>query len=116
MARPLTVGLLLPWFRFSVREILFVSWVGLKGAVPIVLATYPFLFGAADASLLFNVVFFVEGDLVEYTVSADSLAAGRHVRDLRLPDGVVIAVIVRHREIIPPRGSTHLHPAITASW
>lgn len=59
LARPLAVGLLLPLFRFSAREVVFVSWVGLKGAVPIVLAMYPLLLGLPDRAVIFDVVFFV---------------------------------------------------------
>jgi potassium/hydrogen antiporter len=151
IARPVAVGLLLPWFGYTVREVAFVSWVGLKGAVPIVLATYPLMLGLPGAALLFHVVFFavlvsavlqgwtlpmvagwlglqtdpepqapisleitslrdVEGDIVEYTVLLETHAANRHVRDLRLPDGAVVAMIVRDQAIIPPRGSTRIEP------
>src|SRR5690606_30688647 len=50
----------------------------------------------------------VDADIVEYTVEAGTLAAARPIRDLRLPDGAVVAMLVREREIIPPRGSTHV--------
>lgn len=59
VARPIAVGLILLPFRFSAREIVFTSWAGLKGAVPIVLGIYPLLSGVPDAQLIFNVVFFV---------------------------------------------------------
>jgi cell volume regulation protein A len=59
IARPLMTALLLAPFRFSVRETAYVGWVGLRGAVPIVLAIYPVLFGAPGAQMIFNVVFFI---------------------------------------------------------
>lgn len=59
VARPVAVFLsLLPFRRFSAKARLYVSWVGLRGAVPIIFATYPILEGVADGRLIFNVVFF----------------------------------------------------------
>jgi len=57
VARPVAVFLCLPWFRFNRRELAVVSWAGLRGAVPIVLATIPLTAGHPDGSLVFNVVF-----------------------------------------------------------
>jgi cell volume regulation protein A len=59
VARPVAaVPLLIP-IGFTAREHLLISWVGLKGAVPIVLSTFPLLLGVPHGALLFNVVFFV---------------------------------------------------------
>jgi len=59
VARPLAVGILLGPTRFDWRQTALVSWVGLRGAVPIVLATFPLVRGIPEASLIFNVVFFI---------------------------------------------------------
>lgn len=147
VARPLAVGLSLVAMRFNWRELAFISWGGLKGAVPITLATFPLLLGAPQALLIFDVTFFVvvlsaliqgwslpmaarflklevprapsppvtlelsslrniDSDIVDYSVTAESRAAGRLVRELALPGGVVIALIARNDEIIPPQGNT----------
>lgn len=59
IARPLAVAACLLPFRYPLREIVYVGWVGLRGAVPIVLATYPVLVGIPGAERLSNIVFFV---------------------------------------------------------
>ncbi len=59
VARPIGINLALPFSRTNLRERLLVSWVGLRGAVPIILATFPFLAGIASAEIIFNVVFFI---------------------------------------------------------
>ncbi|MBI4514001.1 MAG: potassium/proton antiporter [Gemmatimonadetes bacterium] len=59
IARPASVFLSLAPFRIAIREKGMASWVGLRGAVPIVLATFPLLAGLPKASLLFDLVFFI---------------------------------------------------------
>jgi potassium/hydrogen antiporter len=59
VARPLVAAVCLSPFRLPRSEIAYVGWVGLRGAVPIVLATIPVLSSAPQALLLFDIVFFV---------------------------------------------------------
>lgn len=151
VARPLAVWASALPFHFRRRELTFLSWVGLKGAVPITLATFPLLAGVPKSGQIFNAVFFVvlisaitqgwslplvarwlqigrpadpapalsveinalrhvDGEIVDYTVKARTHVAGQRLRDLALPDGVVVSLIVRGCEVVMPRGTTVLMP------
>lgn len=59
VARPLSVFLSLMFFKMKLRRRFYISWVGLRGAVPIVFATYPLLAGIDKADMMFNIVFFI---------------------------------------------------------
>jgi cell volume regulation protein A len=59
VARPVMAALCLMPLRFPRNDVIYVGWVGLRGAVPIVLATFPVLAGAPGAARLFNIVFFI---------------------------------------------------------
>jgi cell volume regulation protein A len=59
IARPLSVFLTLAFSRMSLKEKTMISWVGLRGAVPIILGTFPLLAGVPKADMIFNLVFFI---------------------------------------------------------
>ncbi len=139
-----TVGMGLGW-----RSKTFIAWAGLRGAVPIVLATYPAAAGLAIGQDIFNLVFFavllsiaIQGStlgwlarLLHLTVPARPMpmfnlelitmaesdfdlmvvdlpdpqgALGPAIADLQFPPGSVIILITRGRELVVPKGSTHL--------
>lgn len=64
VARPLGVFLALAFFKMKLRDKLFISWVGLRGAVPIVFATYPLIAGIQKADIIFHLVFFISASSV----------------------------------------------------
>lgn len=151
VSRPIAVYFSLLPFSFSWREMVLVTAAGLKGAVPITLATFPLMAGLAQSDILFNMVFFVvlvsaaaqgsllpwlantlkltqeaqteppvrieihslrnvDGEVVEYVVPIAARVTGQYLRNLALPDGVVMTLVVRGSEVIMPRGSTRLLP------
>lgn len=59
VARPVVVWLLTLPFRRPLREVAYLGWVGLRGAVPIILATFPVMYDVPGAHRIFNLVFFV---------------------------------------------------------
>jgi len=83
VARPLGVFLCLAPFRFSLREKLFVSWVGLRGAVGVFLASIPMLVGLPNAPLYFDVGFVVV--LVSLLVQGWTVAWAAHRLHIALP-------------------------------
>ncbi|HXW24819.1 MAG TPA: potassium/proton antiporter [Xanthobacteraceae bacterium] len=83
IARPAAVMICLAPFRFSLREKLFISWVGLRGAVGIFLASIPLLVGMKDAQLYFDVAFVVV--LASLVVQGWTLAAAARRLHVALP-------------------------------
>jgi cell volume regulation protein A len=150
VARPVATAACLSPFRVPWREQAIVAWGGLRGAVPIVLATFPITAGFENGRVLFDVVFFVvlisalvqgstvgrlvgwlgveadrpawapvaealpideiEADMVEVIVTSDLPVAGRSLRDAPLPEGMLLAAIVRRERVIVPRGDAVLTP------
>ncbi len=120
VARPVGVFLCLARSSWSVREKLFISWVGLRGAVPIILATFPLLAGVPSSGLIFNIVFFVvltsallQGvslPLVAHWLGVDMPAPPR--RALPLEYNPAVAGTTELTEIVLADGCRAAHKAI----
>ena len=147
--RPLAVFLTLaPFRKISLASKTYISWVGLRGAVPIIFATYPVIAGVEGSSLIFNIVFFITllslviqgssitfaarklkldlpvpdddnkfgievpeeaGKLAEVTLTEETLKIGDTLKEVKLPEGMLVMMIKRGDKFIVPNGSVKLH-------
>ena len=116
LARPIAVFVSLLPFRLRSRKKWFISWVGLRGAVPIVFATYPLLAGVEKADMIFNIVFFVS--ISSVLIQGTTLTRVAKWLHVSLPDQVkatnpsdlILSESTHYEkvEMIIPAGS-HLH-------
>jgi len=83
-SRPISVFLsLLPFKNMSFKARLFTSWVGLRGAVPIIFATYPWISEVPNAKMIFNIVFFIT--ILSLVVQGTTVSGMAHLLKLSLP-------------------------------
>jgi potassium/hydrogen antiporter len=142
VARPLSVVASSVWFRVPARQQAFLSWAGLRGAVPIVLATIPLAERVEGAEFLFDVVLVfvivftvlqaptlalaarwlgltddqaareieveaaplasISADLLQVRIPPGSQLAGVEIGELRLPDNVVVSLVIREGRPFAP--------------
>ena len=149
VARPISVFLsLIPFKNIPFKGKAFISWVGLRGAVPILFATYPVVAGLEDHYTIFNIVFFITilsllvqgttitsmaqylklsepllndvsdfgveipedsgSSLKDLYVTSTMLEKGCFVRDLHLPQGQLVMMVKRDKELLVPNGQLEL--------
>ncbi|RYM31321.1 potassium/proton antiporter [Brumimicrobium glaciale] len=85
VARPLAVFISLIPFKMKLQRRFFISWVGLRGAVPIVFATYPLIAGIDKADMMFNIVFFIS--VTSVLLQGTSLSLVAKWLKVDLPEG-----------------------------
>jgi cell volume regulation protein A len=83
VGRTVAVAASLAPFRFAWREHAFVGWVGLRGAVPVVLALFPLMYGVEHARMYFNVAFFIV--LVSLLLQGWTIASAARLLKLEVP-------------------------------
>lgn len=149
VARPAAVWLGTLGMKLGAKNKLFISWAGLRGAVPIILATYPIAAGMEVGQDVFNLVFFVvilsvafqgstlglaarwlklstrsrpkplynlelvtmaksDMDLIVVDIPGPEGKPGSLISELKLPQGSVITLITRGKDVVVPKGSTRL--------
>src|SRR6202022_1238866 len=96
VARPVAVALCLLPFRYTAPEIAFISWVGLRGAVPIFLPIIPVLTGLPDAAIFFGVALIVV--LISLILQGWAVAAAARMFDLDVPPLPPASRLARRRE------------------
>ena len=109
VARPASVFLcLLPFRHMTTRARWFVSWVGLRGAVPIIFATYPLIAGVEHANLIFNIVFFItivslliQGTTVNYMAKLLRLAVNEKEEAFPIDLPETIKSALSEIEVVP---------------
>lgn len=99
VVRPVSVFIGLSFFKMKFRRRLYIAWVGLRGAVPIVFATYPMLAGVEKADMIFNIVFFIS--VTSVLIQGTTLPAVARWLHVALPESVK-----------PPEGDTPLPPEL----
>ena len=147
MARPVAVFLCTVFWKYTVKEKILLCWGGIKGVIPIVLATYPLAAGLEGGHYYFNIVFFVVlisalvqgstiefvsdklglltgnkrlsphtlelisleesgSELLEYDVGTKSPIISKQLKDIHLPENVLVTAIIRQNDIIAPSCET----------
>lgn len=154
IGRPLSVFISMLFSKFTFKEKIFVSWVGLRGAVPIILATFPVSAGLEIGPFIFNLIFFItitsalfqgwsipfvaelmglkapipknqpfpieltgdvnlNNDLLDLIIPDNSVAIGKSLAELELPQESLVTVIYRNNNYIVPSGSTAIEAGDT---
>jgi len=149
IGRPMAVFLtLLPFKKPNYKARLYASWVGLRGATPIIFATYPVVAGVPGAQNIFNLVFFItilslilqgttviwmakkldmvrilprtgnvfgvelpeeiDSKLWDMKVTDEMLKVGNKLKDMKIPQGVLVIMIKRGNDYLVPNGTREL--------